>query len=593
MKKIFILALIATATVFSSCSQSLLDNPKKGSSTASLEGDEICQQLLVSAYFYLGNKDKDDATGMWNSLHRLYGLTTDEYCHDNYDVTSEGAQLEQYTFDAFNSEISCAWTSLWRIIIACNRVIVNFENGTTPLQKQCVAEATVLRAWCYMHLVQLWGCPPLIDNLPASLDEFTPYNSTAEDVWEFIKTTLASAINSGALPQKNGPDDKVARLTKEAALTMLGKAQIFTGEYENAKASLKQVVQSPNYRLLTGEELKTKFCGPSQGKLNSESLFEIYTEYVPSNVYFSTNGGWDGPNWIFDYSNFGVEPGCYLEKSLAGWIAYIPTKNFITEMLNNEGFSDRFKAWFVSYEDLLDWGLYNLETARNNGKQGRTAAIQTLLDKTNENVASVEGFVEGNTDGGQMSSCCGFYIRKFLLNFETDYPDGYVDYTSQGRLLMRLSEAYLLYAEACAMAGDSDGSGLAALNAIAARAGYAKGAGRYESLTLANVQNEKKYEMYGEFCRRNDLIRWNQAATVLTNQKPTKSFFYGYKAGKTGADIKADGSNIWDVYETRLYDWNKAKGKSATGFVAGKHEVFPFPNLEITNNPHLSQNSGY
>ncbi|MCH5719318.1 RagB/SusD family nutrient uptake outer membrane protein [Niabella hibiscisoli] len=82
---------------------------------------------------------------------------------------------------------------------------------------------------------------------------------------------------------------------------------------------------------------------------------------------------------------------------------------------------------------------------------------------------------------------------------------------------------------------------------------------------LAAIQNERAWELCFEGMRRADLVRWNLLAT---------------KIAETNTKVKAIRSN-----------YNYPAG---TNFVAGKHELYPFPQNETDVNKAITrQNPKY
>ena len=126
---------------------------------------------------------------------------------------------------------------------------------------------------------------------------------------------------------------------------------------------------------------------------------------------------------------------------------------------------------------------------------------------------------------------------------------------------MRYAEVLLLAAEAHVRGGDP-GKAAEYLNRVRSRASLpAKG-----SISLADVKTEKRLELCFEGCRWMDLVRWGDAATVL---------------GDKGKSIKGfNGTAAIEEYTN----------SGSKGFVAGKHEVLPIPDLEIKLNSSLTQN---
>ena len=123
---------------------------------------------------------------------------------------------------------------------------------------------------------------------------------------------------------------------------------------------------------------------------------------------------------------------------------------------------------------------------------------------------------------------------------DTDFP------------VFRTADAYLMLAE-CAARGKADKSeGLAALNAVRARAGLAE----ESELTLQGVLDERARELYHELVRRQDLVRFNQFTTA--------DYLWDYKGGeKEGTAVDA------------------------------KYNVYPLCSSDVNANSNLKQNPGY
>jgi hypothetical protein len=124
---------------------------------------------------------------------------------------------------------------------------------------------------------------------------------------------------------------------------------------------------------------------------------------------------------------------------------------------------------------------------------------------------------------------------------DTDFP------------MFRLSDAYLIYAEANARGGGgSAATALGYVNALRSRAGIAP----LGALDTDSILAERGRELRWEGRRRTDLIR------------------YGLYTGGT-----------------RLWEW---KGNTATGTSTSAHyNLYPIPANELIANPNLTQNPGY
>ena len=580
MKKhiIPIIAVLA-ALAFTSCDQSRLDIPQKGviSEDDFYQTDEDCWEALTGVYScILHSPEKRLYTYLYTFLAEL----ADEVyvCDAGYAVDQLHSYMF-YTYDPTVSYLNRVYNDLFAVVYRCNLVIDHFSDGTSAIMRNAVAEAKVIRSWAYMYIVNMFGRPPIVDHVLKTNDEFRQPNAETADVWKWIIETLDEAIASNALNSKSNLNDKnTVRATKEFALALKGKAQVYTGDYSGAKSTLEQVMNSGKYALIPGEQLGDLFF-TAKGNHNVESIFETNTVTTDSNYKTVTAADNWGAYTPVRVDKFKIQDGSYLKGYGAGWNHYTPTDKFLRAIIANEGIhSNRFKAWLYDYETLQDMGLVEFSTLQDPNRKAYLAS--SSMDKPDKNCPY-----------GYAADYCaetnGFWQRKFTVVPEDIYNKSY-NYTKVNRRYFRYAEVLLLYAEACAQLGETGGKGLEALNSIAERAG----APTYSTLNMANVKKEKWFEMWGEMTRFFDLVRWGDAETELNDHYTTLPVFFGYKEGKSGADLNADGSNFDQVYEIRYFDLQAYTGVKYS-FQKGKNELFPFPASEISNNPELQQNPGW
>ena len=228
--------------------------------------------------------------------------------------------------------------------------------------------------------------------------------------------------------------------------------------------------------------------------------------------------------------------------------------------MKHEPDSYRRKAWIMSYDEMieeLDW----------NGYEDLTVEEKRMSPKI------------GIQPGYHYFGSVGYFSmkrapRKADLNANTDSN------THENQNVMRYAEVLLLYAEACAMTNDNDG--LQYLNMVAERAG----APTYSALTMDNVKQEKRFEMFVEGCRFADLVRWGDAATVLKDQgKEVPSFYDDFYDPNTGEPTGRP--------HHLVVDYSDAYYNTDYGFKAGKNERMPFPKNTVEQNENLNQNPGW
>ena len=381
------------------------------------------------------------------------------------------------------------------------------------------------------------------------------------EVFKWCIDEIAAIEND--LPSKSGLNDKklAIRATKEFALALKGKIQVFAKDWNGAKTSLKAVINSGKYALVPGTKMSEILhgeCDACEEKILDLNYLDFpgvrltgknHGQANQADMWRSGNGGFWGktlPTKIIQSEGWGGGGN--------------PSKSFVEAIMSHEPNSYRRKAWIMSYDEMieeLDW----------NGYEDLTVEEKRMSPKI------------GIQPGYHYFGSVGYFSmkrapRKADLNKNTDSN------THENQNVMRYAEVLLLYAEACAMTNDNDG--LQYLNMVAERAG----APTYDKLTMENVKQEKRFEMFVEGCRFADLVRWGDAATVLKDQgKEVPSFYDDFYDPNTGEPTGRP--------HHLVVDYSDAYYNTDYGFKAGKNERMPFPYNTVEQNENLNQNPGW
>lgn len=447
-------------------------------------------------------------------------------------------QLNEYTFVPSNTTISGLFSQLYTTIYRCNMVINNIA-GNTPIQNRAVAEAKVIRAFANFYLVNLWGTPPLVLK-QLSPNEYRQPNGNPSDFWVQIEKDLQEAINSNCLPEKSSPTDKSigARVTKQLAQVLLGKAFLWQKKYNQAAEQFTAVINSGKYLLINDFE---NVCRQVQD-LGPENVWEIIGLNDPANVWTATTGllanmlGWRGDHMNMVGYFFGLHDIHY-----NGWGFCNPTPKVyeaFVEMEGENGF--RLNSSIKTYQQVL-------------------------------NICPVPGFEISVGPQGLYGHSGKFTWKHRLLRSET-IEGGYGFAWHVNYRFIRYAEVLLLGAEASLLSTPSDqATALTYINQVRERAQLPL----LGSVTLDDIKKEKRLELWNEGVRYLDLQRWGDAPTALANQGEKIPYFWG---------LKKDGVNDSITY---------INPNSTYGYKAGKHELLPFPEHEMLVNPNLKQNPGW
>ena len=561
MKKHIISGIAAALalTVLPACNQDLLNIPQKGVIAYEdfYQTDADAESALVTAY--------DSFIGVYSAsgsnspaYNAFFNAPGDELYwgggkkEDN--IIAQEINEFRTTFVSTNTYIREVYKAMYKLIYKCNLVIDNFwgENGEladTPVKKRCVAEARAIRAWTHMQLACYFGTPPLVDHvLPG---DARPTNCDHKVLMDWVVSELTEVAEQ--LPARNGKSDKngAVRITQGAALAFLGKALVLNGQYNEAKAPLKRVIDSGNYDLVPGPQMRDIFH--KAGDANMEKIFEL--NYSDNETYGRNSRWYFQKNQSLFMRQMKGFPDLLIQQ--VGWGNNMgPTKKFMDAILANEAGSYRQKAWFVSYDEFITEFPYSKLDKKSDGT---TMTREEKLMDPNRGL----DFNKYN----DLYANYGWFFFKYIP-FQSDLVQNSSSNTDQNQVIMRYAEVLLLYAEACAQTGDA--SGLEALNKVASRAG----APTYSSLTMDNVKKEKWFEMCWEGTRFVDLVRWGDAARELAFKgKDLTPYlfddFYVY-----GTNGKSQSGNPHKAVINYVDDGWAAKG---AGFQPGKHELYPFP----------------
>ncbi|MGX1930994.1 RagB/SusD family nutrient uptake outer membrane protein [Flagellimonas sp. 2504JD4-2] len=249
--------------VLISCSN-LLDqqNPNALSTDSFWKDDEDVQQAVVGAYSPMST-----IFGWGRYLPFTWFRRADEFT-----PSFENVRVRGIIVDPADIFLPNQWPEIWRLIFRCNDILDNVD--TVPdldqtVRDQAVGQALYLRALYYFYLVNTWDNPPLITQAAVgeSIAEFPQPNSNPTAIYEQIILDAQAAKN--LLPNDWG--DEYGRATWGAATALLGKAYLYTEQWDLAAAQFKEVIDSSIY------DLDPNFANnfTENGDNNIESIFEI------------------------------------------------------------------------------------------------------------------------------------------------------------------------------------------------------------------------------------------------------------------------------------------------------------------------------
>ena len=372
--------------------------------------------------------------------------------------------------------------------------------------KKSRAEGRFLRAFNYWVMMDLFGKSTFITEADG-IGTFLPKEKSRNEIFAFIETEL-KAIDTDLAPVKT---IEYGRVDQGAAWALLARiylnAKVYTGTERNTDAITyaNKVIAGgynlqPNYREL--------FMADNDKRKN-EFMFAINCDGARTQAYGNTS--------FLIHAAAGDDHNEYGASS--GWGGYRATKSLADLFSDLSGNTDK-RATFTT-------SVFNTSAGQIN--------ISDISDF--KNGLHVNKFKNIRSDGGPVSD-------PTLAFSDVDFP------------VFRLSEMYLIYAEAMLRGGSGANSATAVnyINAIRTRAGATPISAT--ALDLQFVLDERGRELYWEGHRRTDLIRYN----LLT----TATYVWQWKGGII----------------------------NGTG-VDSKYNIYPIPQENRNSNVNLTQNAGY
>ena len=291
MKKYPIIILLFTAVLFlSSCKDYLdLQPVSQGIAITNTSADSLLfktpsevEAALAGVY--------DDFRNEYFSLD--YFVNGDAQSDDAYAGADNPAnfQIDEYSIDATNSNVSRDWAYLYSTIGKANAVYNNVDavpELDAGRKSQIKGEAAWIRAFMYFQAVQLWGDVPLqlkevttvsIEILDEIYPILFPARTSADEVYAQIISDLELALETVPVSAAHK-----GFVTKGAANALLAKvyASMQPPQWDMV-LTYTQAVLDGGYSLLPDYEMLWN----NENENSSEAIFEINYEGT------SSSGNW-------------------------------------------------------------------------------------------------------------------------------------------------------------------------------------------------------------------------------------------------------------------------------------------------------------
>ena len=547
IKKAFPILGLAMTLGMSSCVNDLNVEPIDPSQKTQVDANKLFNKMYAEFVFEgygPGESELDLGNAGLSVLYRLLWnaneLTTDEaICGWTDHGTGE------FSKNSFTAANECLYGLWWRLnfgVSICNQYL----KECADYDKTMTAEAHFMRDLYYYYLLDNFGNPSFSETMP----DPDPKQIKSADLYNFIVKDLEENMGNMLPPSVRKKGEKnYSRADQSAAWMLLARlylnAEKYTGKAEWAKAKeyADKVIKQSGRTLWEGDNATTHRS--ANGKYSAYQMLFMadndqtgaYNECI---FGFALDGGtaasWGASTFLHGSTWDANMAADYPQKSSQAWGG-------------NRTRVDLVKK-FISLTDLNSLDSWTPETITKAAGDDRALLYGDNADGshgkkdrkyTNDDIAT---FADG------------IATTKFTSDRSDDGPTAVSDHCDNDIMLMRLPEAYYIYAEAEAREAGSEvtlAEGTRLINEVRKRANNNN---LLSSYTLNELLDERARELYFEGLRRTDLIR------------------YGY-------------------FGNSNYTWQWKGGVQEGGKFPSYFNIFPIPQTELGTNHNLKQNPGY
>ncbi|MDR0894011.1 MAG: RagB/SusD family nutrient uptake outer membrane protein, partial [Prevotellaceae bacterium] len=319
----YIMALVLMPMLIASCSDSFLDegnDPNRETEGTFWTSEANVMRALVAMY----NPIRDEMygyygaySGIWNNSMRADDLFPTR--------NEEGFAWQILTFTNTPETANDPWSRHYKSIQLANE-FMHYAPGVemdAATLKVMIGEAYFMRGFQYFLLQENYG-GAIVRTQPASVDPEHHGWSSQEETLSQCEADFKAAID--ALPVTR-PATENGRITRGAAIAMLGKTYLWQGRYAEAKAQFELIMTAPyTYDLM--ENYADNFVNTAE--FNKESVYEIDYGYFGNSG--STWGNQVGTN-AFMGNNLANFFGPQLPSG-GGWYKMQPSAHLVKEFVS-------------------------------------------------------------------------------------------------------------------------------------------------------------------------------------------------------------------------------------------------------------------
>jgi len=592
MKKISSILLFTAVLVASGCNKFLDRQPLDSASSATFMQTEAEMNLALNGVY---------AAAFWqfpNNTPLLFAIesTTDLAIKRTGNAEDQVAMGDGGPFLIGNSLPGTSWNQAYKLVTRANIMLDGMTKGqgnvSAARYARLRAEALVLRAWGYYHIMGWFG-DPVYFRKPLDPSEYetigrTKVATVVADLYRDLDEAATGFDQSSAAPVI-----EYGRVNKGVALGLKARLAMLIKDYATAKAATQTVISSNAYGLnprytdlfmLAGQrsnvnrELMYVQTYPTD-ILNPQNWLCVLTiprqvgtsqsSHFPSQQLVDLYEGRDGQRIDQSTVYNQAAPSQNRDRRLA-WTVYMQGDT----MVHNTAKSPSLP--YVQPKERTIFNIYSNTRFKFNWNTNQFNAVASNIDWI--------GFLASPWFAGTTGSSggVGYVWRKYVDSTQYSWE------TKTGYINMRYAEILLTYTEAKIELGETDATVLSAINAVRSRAGQPAVTGGSAAELRNLVRRERAVEFAGEGLRLIDLRRWDLYA--VANSMPVVGVSLNPADPAERPSFDANGLPVYSAASITKRLKTRAQTRVNTN---PKYKLWPIPQGEIDKNKNITQNPGW
>ena len=569
IKYLYIAFAFTGAILTTSCGD-FLDRPAEDSYNAGnfYKDDSQC----VQGVNYLYNSP-------WYDFQRGF-IKVGEVMSGNYYWGS--SPYMTLTVNSTDADLMNMSNSLWAVIGHANTVYNYLKKASSSqsVKNQCMGECLAWKAMAYFFLVRSFGDVPIVHDNSTMLADGSYSNVSRvqkSDVYDYIIMTLEKAME--LLPKAGNP----GRIDYYSAEGLLAKVYLYksgvnanghgqrnSDDLNKAASYAKDVIEHSGRTLMANYSDVFRL----QNALNRECLFSWL--WTADTSIWTVQNTLQSDLAMQGFDEFGDCWGGYIGPSVDLQEAFGVSP--LDDPATRTDVDERRKATMMMAGDFYDY--FWEDKTDEQGRKGFNF-LQFLYDSN--------GYGSGGP--GTLQSATGVNSVKHLYGDAYDHKTHAVDGISASNMhsslatpVLRLSDVYLVYAEAVIGNNNSttDASAIDAFYKVRSRA--IKSAVRPTSITWNDVWKERRLELAMEGDRWYDFVRrsyYDMSGAINELKQQKRGAYYGlntlYKNYYESKSWNVDASTMHYATETLAPN------------VSEQTFTLPFPSQDVVFNGNLQK----